>query len=280
MAVGVFSWFIFFLAAVGAHAATLTLQSPRVTISASNASQLRSEPLSFVHKPSPALSLGPSDVLKLTFQVVDKEDGKGVQPHQTFLRFYDEVSGEEGIQPVRVSPGGKVKFELNMARPPTSLPPTTSDPLKVSLYIGSFVHSPVQYDLFDLVVPPSQPPPQHPDEASFHVRPEIHHTFRPDQKLPPKVISAFFTALLAAPWVILLGLWSHIRPQVPHLFSPSILPFIATLASFEVLLASYWVGLRLGQVLLYGAILAVPTALTGKRALAAIGDRRLGKSSK
>lgn len=59
-----------------------------------------------------ALSLGPADVLKLTFQVVEAEDGKGVQPHQTFIRLYDEVTGEEGIQPVKVTPGGKAKFEL------------------------------------------------------------------------------------------------------------------------------------------------------------------------
>ncbi|KAI0823000.1 oligosaccharyl transferase delta subunit [Trametes gibbosa] len=280
MAVGALSWFLLSLVTIGAHAATLTLQSPRFTISASDASQLRSEPISLAHKPSPALSLGSSDVLKLTFQVVDKEDGKGVQPHQTFLRFYDAVTGEEGIQPVKVTPGGKAKFELNMARPPTSLPPTTSDPLKVSLYLGSFVHPPVQYELFDLALPPSHSPSPHADEASFHVRPEIHHTFRPDQKLPPKVISAFFAVLLAAPWFVLLGMWSHIRPQVPHLFSPNIFPFIATLAAFEGLLVWYWVALRLGQVLLYGAILAIPTAFTGQRALAALGERRLGKSSK
>lgn len=66
--------------------------------------------LSIARKPS-ALSLGPKDVLKVTFQVVD-EEGKGVQPHQTFLRFYDEVSGEEGVQPVKVTAGGKAKFEL------------------------------------------------------------------------------------------------------------------------------------------------------------------------
>ncbi len=188
-----------------------------------------------------------------------------------------------------------------MARPPASLPPTTENPLKVSLYLGSFVHDPVQYELFDLVVPPSQPPAQHPDEAAFHPRPEIVHTFRPEQKVPPKFISALFTLFLAAPWIVLLGLvsllpalsiylvrvaytgarqWAHIRPQVPHLLSPSILPFIATLGAFEALLVWYWVDLHLGQVLLYGAILSVPTALTGRRALAAVGDWRLGKSSK
>ena len=50
-------------------------------------------------------------MLKLTFQVVD-EEGKGVQPHQTFLRFYDPISGEEGVQPVKVTAGGKAKFDL------------------------------------------------------------------------------------------------------------------------------------------------------------------------
>lgn len=74
--------------------------------------------------------------------------------------------------------------------------------------------------------------------------------------------------------------WGHIRPQVPHLFSASIAPFIATLGAFEALLVWYWVDLHLGQVLLYGALLSIPTALTGQRALAALGDRRLGKSSK
>lgn len=67
--------------------------------------------LSLTKKPAP-LKLGASDTLKLTFQITENSEGKGVQPHQTFVRFYDSVSGEEGIQPVRVTPGGKAKFEL------------------------------------------------------------------------------------------------------------------------------------------------------------------------
>lgn len=67
--------------------------------------------ISLDEKPAP-LTLSSTDVLKLTFQVVDGKGGKGVQPHQTFLRFFDEVSGEEGIQPIRVTAGGKAKFDL------------------------------------------------------------------------------------------------------------------------------------------------------------------------
>lgn len=58
------------------------------------------------------MTLSQSDVLKLAFQVVEQDTGNGVKPHQTFLRFFDQKTGEEGIQPVRVTPGGKAKFEL------------------------------------------------------------------------------------------------------------------------------------------------------------------------
>ena len=71
--------------------------------------------------------------------------------------------------------------------------------------------------------------------------------------------------------------WSHIRPSVPHLFSLSILPFIGTLGAFEALLFWYWVDLQLGQVLLYGGILGVFTALAGQQALSSIGEWRAGK---
>lgn len=64
---------------------------------------------------------------------------------------------------------------------------------------------------------------------------------------------------------------------MPRLFSLSILPFTTLLAAFELLLFWYWIELKLGQVLLYGAILSVPTALAGKQALASMGDIRVGR---
>ncbi|KAF8889711.1 Dolichyl-diphosphooligosaccharide--protein glycosyltransferase subunit Swp1 [Infundibulicybe gibba] len=267
---------LLFLAAL-AHASTLTLQSPRFIVTSSTGNQLRSEPISLAQKTSVPVSLTQTDILKLTFQIVEKDSGNGVLPHQTFLRFYDEKSGEEGIQPIRVATSGKAKFELNMSKPPLSLPPTSTNPLKVSLIVGSSLHTPFTTELFDLTIPASHPPPQHPDEPSFHLLPEIHHTFRPAQKLPPKIISAFFSALVVSPWVVLLGLWSQVSPRPARLFSPSILPFISTLGAFEVLLVWYWVDLKLGQVLLYGAVLGLVTIFAGKQALASIGDRRVGR---
>ncbi|RXW11357.1 hypothetical protein EST38_g14498, partial [Candolleomyces aberdarensis] len=256
------------LLAVTAQASVLTLKSPRFVVSDSTGNQLRAEPTA-----SP-VKLGARESLKITFQVVDKEDEKGVQPHQTFIRFYDESTGEEGIQPVRVTPGGKAKFDLNLSKPPLYLPPTSDKPLKVSLIIGTPNYDPISAQLFDLVLPRSQPAPVHPDEAVFHPRPELQHTFRPEQKVPNKFISLVFSGIAIAPWFVLLGLWSQVAPRATGLFSPSILPFIASLGAFEVLLFTYWVKLRLGDVLLYGGILGVVTVFTGRRALSSIAAKR------
>ncbi|KAI5119881.1 hypothetical protein M0805_008552 [Coniferiporia weirii] len=264
-----------FLAAV-ASAAQLAVQSGRVSIASSDGAQLHAETFDIGGvKSSTPLALGQTDLLKLTFTITEKEKGKGVQPHQTFLRFYDEETGEEGIQPVRVSPAGKAKFELNMARPPLSLPPTGKAPLQVTLILGSFVHDPLQVHLFDLVLPASAPPPQHTDEPSFHLLPEIEHTFRPDPKSPPQIISAVFAAIVLSPWLMLLPVLTKVPHKVPHLFSPKILSFVALLAAFEGLLLWYWVALRLGQVLAYGAVLGFFTVFAGKSALNTLAKLRI-----
>jgi len=270
-----FSVFLYLIAA--AHAGQLSLQSPKLTVIGPNGGKLRAEGISLQNRPDPVV-LGSSDTLKLTFQVTDQTTDNGVQPHQTFLRFFDPTTGEEGIQPVKVTPSGKAKFELNMAKPPSSLPPSGEAPLRVSLLLGSFVHSPATLDLFDLHIPPSAPAPVHPDEHHYHPHTELGHTFHPEPKLPPRFVSAFFAALVLAPWAVLFILWGAVRPSVPHLFSPSILSFVLSLALIEGLLLWYWVELRLGHILLYGSGAATLAVLTGKQALVGIAARRTSRS--
>lgn len=103
-----------------------------------------------------------------------------------------------------------------MARPPASLPPTPSadSPLEVQLLLGSFTHAPASIDLFKLYLPVSHPAPEHAEEHTFHPRPEIQHTFRPEQRLPNKLVSGLAAIFVAAgPWVLLLGLVRPTRLQ-------------------------------------------------------------------
>ena len=72
--------------------------------------------MSTTNKAAP-VHLGATETLRLSFTVVAKEknpdaESKGVQPHQTFVRFYDKISGEEGVVPVKVASSGKARFEL------------------------------------------------------------------------------------------------------------------------------------------------------------------------
>ena len=70
-------------------------------------------PASLSDKPAP-IEVGPADTLKVAFTVVakDQSEAKGVRPHQTFIRFHDKLSGEDGVVPARVGENGKAKFEL------------------------------------------------------------------------------------------------------------------------------------------------------------------------
>jgi len=73
--------------------------------------------LSLARPIQPALNLTSQDTLKLVFTVFVRPDeaqseAENVVPHQTFIRFFDPESGEEGISPVRVKSGGKAKFDL------------------------------------------------------------------------------------------------------------------------------------------------------------------------
>lgn len=68
--------------------------------------------------------------------------------------------------------------------------------------------------------------------------------------------------------------------KLPLLFSPPILGFITLLGAFEGLLLYYWVALRIGQVLAYGAALSVVTAFAGNRALNTIATWRVEGAAK
>jgi hypothetical protein len=104
-------------------------------------------------------------------------------------------------------------FLQNMAKPPATLPPTSIAPLKVTLLLGSGSYHPEKLELFNLYIPASHPAPVHPDEADFHVLPELKHTFNAPPNLPPRAVSALFAGLvLVVPWAALLGLVSvHAR---------------------------------------------------------------------
>lgn len=117
-------------------ASQITLQSPRVVVLSEDGGAVRSETcvalssfafstltlrytplfyhyrLSLQTKLEPHVTVGPSETLRISFTVLDKDSGKSVVPHQTFLRLYDPATLEEGVHPVKVGAGGKGKIDI------------------------------------------------------------------------------------------------------------------------------------------------------------------------
>ncbi|KAI9438672.1 oligosaccharyl transferase delta subunit [Lactarius indigo] len=182
---------VLFCLIAAAHAGQLSLQSPKLTVIGPDGGKLRSEPISLQKRADP----------------VDQTTDSGVQPHQTFLRFFDSTTGEEGIQPVKVTPSGKAKFELNMAKPPSSLPPSGAAPLRVSLLLGSFVHSPAALDLFDLH-----------NESFYHPRPELAHTWGAVKPSVPHLLSpSILSFVLSLALIEGLLLWYWVELRLGHI---------------------------------------------------------------
>lgn len=119
-----------------AFASKVTLQSARVVVLSEDGGPAHSEPcvalclfalstltfhyssLSYHYRLSPEtklephVTLGPSEILRISFTVFDENTGKGVVPHQTFLRLYDPATHEEGVHPIKVNSGGKGKIDI------------------------------------------------------------------------------------------------------------------------------------------------------------------------
>jgi len=81
----------------------------------------------------------------------------------------------------------------------------------VDLILGSFTRTSSTISLLKLKLPPSLPVAPHPEESLYHPKPPIYHTFREEQRMPPKVLSLLFVAITLSPWGVLFLLVCRCR---------------------------------------------------------------------
>jgi len=118
----------------------------------------------------------------------------------------------------------------------------------------------------------------------FHWKPEIRHKFREAERMPPTTISAAFSLLCLAPWLLLLALWTQLRVNVDGLSSSTQTTFgagfILSLAGIAFLYYLYWTRLTLLPTLAYLLALGVVAAVTGRKALSEIAQIRVKSPKK
>ncbi|CAG8498870.1 6399_t:CDS:2, partial [Cetraspora pellucida] len=217
------------------------------------------------------IQLTTGDDFKMVFVINDKQTQKGVQPHQAFLTLTSEKSGNQIPIIVRVRESGKAKVELDMKSAPNELLSSPGN-YSLDLIIGTFSHKdPLKYHIgtldVDVPVMPSGPSP-----VVYGPKPEIHHIFRPDEKLPPIWLSYSFVVIVVMPWLFLIGSWTYIGVNVsllakePKSALMSLL-FLSSILAIEVVFYNYWTHLNIFQTLSLLTVLSIVAFITGQKAL-------------
>uniref|UniRef100_A0A4W5QXJ3 Dolichyl-diphosphooligosaccharide--protein glycosyltransferase subunit 2 n=1 Tax=Hucho hucho TaxID=62062 RepID=A0A4W5QXJ3_9TELE len=200
----------------------------------------------------------------MTFQLVDVNTGVELTPHQTFVRFHNQKTGQEVV--FVAEPDGKnlYKFELDTAERKSEFD-SMSGTYVLHLIVGdATLENPILWNVADVVLKflDEEAPAAIQSKTLYMPKPDIQHLFREPEKKPPTVVSNTFTALVLSPFLLLLILWFKLGANISNFsLSPSSVLF------------------HVGHTLKYLAIIGSLTFLAGNRMLAQKAVKRYGQSS-
>ncbi|KAF0455822.1 Ribophorin II [Gigaspora margarita] len=272
--INIISWRAFLLVlltSVLVQADDFVISDVKIAVTTSESVRKLYESIPYPSSFDKPIQLTSGDDFKMIFVVNDKQTQKGVQPHQAFLTLTSEKNGNQIPIIIRVRENGKSKVELDMKSAPDELLSSPGN-YSLDLIIGTFSYNdPLKYHVgtleIDVPIQSSGPSP-----VVYGPKPEIHHIFRPDEKLPPIWLSYSFMAIVLIPWVFLIGAWAYIGVNVsllaraPESSLMSIL-FLGSLLAIEILFYNYWTHLNIFQTLTWLTGLSIVAFITGQKAL-------------
>uniref|UniRef100_A0A4W5QT99 Dolichyl-diphosphooligosaccharide--protein glycosyltransferase subunit 2 n=1 Tax=Hucho hucho TaxID=62062 RepID=A0A4W5QT99_9TELE len=217
----------------------------------------------------------------MTFQLVDVNTGVELTPHQTFVRFHNQKTGQEVV--FVAEPDGKnlYKFELDTAERKSEFD-SMSGTYVLHLIVGdATLENPILWNVADVVLKflDEEAPAAIQSKTLYMPKPDIQHLFREPEKKPPTVVSNTFTALVLSPFLLLLILWFKLGANISNFsLSPSSVLFHVGHACMLGLMYVYWTHLNMFQTLKYLAIIGSLTFLAGNRMLAQKAVKRYEKN--
>lgn len=185
--------------------------------------------------------------------------------HQAFLRLY---SGKREIIFVAELDSSKTyKIEVNLAQELGY-----SGTFDLELIVGdSVVSNPIRWKLGSLEAKLGVAEPQ--KRPSKGPKPEIKHLFRPAEKRPPHSVSMFFTALAAAPLLLLLILWFKVGINFGN-FTLLAVPFHLGLGAILGLFTLFWLKLDMFTTCYWLVPIGGFTFLAGHKLLSHIANQK------
>ncbi|KAK6479475.1 dolichyl-diphosphooligosaccharide--protein glycosyltransferase subunit 2-like isoform X5 [Huso huso] len=217
--------------------------------------------------------------LALSFQLVDENTGVELTPHQTFVRLYNQKTDQEVVFVAEPDSKNVYRFELDTAERKSEFN-SMSGTYALHLIIGdATLENPILWNIADIVLKfPDEDAPSVVQSKNLYVaKPEIQHLFREPEKKPATVVSNAFTALVLAPFLLLIILWYKLGANISNFsITPSALLFHLGHAAMLGLMYVYWTHLNMFQTLKYLAIVGSLTFLAGNRMLAQKAVKRIG----
>jgi len=228
------------------------------------------------------LSTGESLRVSLTFKAGDEP----AVPHQAFLYIQQVDTGVETFFPIDVtSSTAKGKLEISQKDLPPSFI-TSPSPLALHMAVGDFKQNTKCAFISVAKVIPSF------DTAAasnalgdplvkYQALPEMRHTFRPDPRSPPKILTFVFLAAVGAALVGLFVAWIVLGANLSSLptalsTSPISHPlFICSLLTIEGVFVMYYLRWNLFKTLAAAVCVAPIAFLSGSRALREVRGRRI-----
>ncbi|XP_034764169.2 dolichyl-diphosphooligosaccharide--protein glycosyltransferase subunit 2-like isoform X3 [Acipenser ruthenus] len=216
--------------------------------------------------------------LALSFQLVDENTGVELTPHQTFVRLYNQKTDQEVVFVAEPDSKNVYRFELDTAERKSEFN-SMSGTYALHLIIGdATLENPILWNMADIVLKfPDEDAPSVVQSKNLYVaKPEIQHLFREPEKKPATVVSNAFTALVLAPFLLLIILWCKLGANISNFsITPSALLFHLGHAAMLGLMYVYWTHLNMFQTLKYLAIVGSLTFLAGNRMLAQKAVKRI-----
>ncbi|TLS23010.1 uncharacterized protein PpBr36_05633 [Pyricularia pennisetigena] len=266
-------------AGVSQAVATWSIHDASITVSAKKGADSLKEKLdSPLTKP---VQLGASDSLKIVLTA--KDGGKAKRPHQAFVLLSGTKTGLSAPFPMTVKENGKAMVQIAYKDVPLQLL-ALKEPIQANIVLASFGDSPgVNLPQFTInfVQDPNSPAPEVEAPVRYQKKPEIRHIFRPDPKSPPKVVSLFFAAAVAATVPVLFIGWTMLGANLNHLQKAlgaaplSHATFFGSILAMEGVFFLYYSGWKLFKILPLIGVVGFTTFISGTKALGEVQSRRL-----
>lgn len=239
-------------------------------------SNFNKQTVTFPNKLNGVLNADHQQKIILRTLLTDASTDKPITVHQAFVLLVNKQTKEEIIFVAEQDSAKAYKFDLDVGARGADFG-HRSGSYALELLVGdASLSNSFRWTVADLELKFNQEVVVRSDKNNTRApRPEIIHQFREPEKRPPRFVSDVFSALCAAPLLILVVLWFKLGVNVSSFpFSLSSIGFHLGFGSILSLFALFWYKLNMFETLRLLIPLAVITFLFGNRLLRSIAARK------